>query len=85
MRIVQVTHEADEYALPQNCRRCGRTIVPVPRAPFPTGHAITFELDVSMVPPMIVRVVDSVERLANVPWCDACPSDWLTAFPLPPD
>lgn len=69
--------------MPQNCRRCGRIIVPVPRAPFPPGHAITFELDLSTVPPVIVRVVDSVERLANVPWCDASPPEWLTAFALP--
>ncbi len=82
MNIVHVTHVADEPDVPQACSRCGRVIVPSPRAPFPPGHAVTFEIDLTTTPPKIVRVVDSVERMANVPWCDESPSQWLAAFAL---
>lgn len=78
-----MTHEAGDVASPQLCSRCGRIIVPKLRAPFPPGRAITFQVDISETPPSIKGVVDSVERLSNVPWCDDSPSDWLEAFDMP--
>lgn len=75
MELVTLTHEAGDSASPQLCDRCDRVIVPAPRAPFPPGHAVMFQIDISEKPPRVVRLDDSVERLANVPWCDESPAD----------
>lgn len=80
MEIVSLTHEAGEYESPQLCARCRRVIVPRLRAGFPPGRAVTFQIDIAETPPSIKQVVDSDEKLVNIPWCDECPEEWLEAF-----
>lgn len=83
MNVVSVTHEAGDTESLQLCARCGRVIVPLLRHPFVPGHAITFQIDVDQQPPVVTNAVDSVEKLANVSWCDGAPGEWLEAFDIP--
>lgn len=78
-----MTHEAGGIDTPQLCAKCGRIIVPHPRMPFPPGHAVLFEVDVGASPPMISRVVDTVQKVANIQWCTEVAERDLTAFPYP--
>lgn len=69
---IQFFHQADaNLGPPQLCSRCGRVIVPFPRAPFRAGQLVLDTWNIAEAPPTFVdrKGIDSLEKPVNTLWC----------------